>query len=75
MDCHVIRVAPTNRLIQIKSTEEEFIIVRSLDAIIGSDRDISGPGWNSRRILLAVDGMGYSLHDTIIEKGAELTLE
>ncbi len=51
------------------------MIVRSLDEIIGSDRDISGPGWNSRRILLAADGMGYSLHDTIIEKGAELTLE
>ena len=51
------------------------MIVRSLDEIIGSDRDVSGPGWRSRRILLAADGMGYSLHDTIIDEGCELTLE
>ena len=51
------------------------MIIRSLDEIIGSDLDVSGPGWKSRRILLATDGMGYSLHDTIIEEGATLTLE
>ena len=51
------------------------MIVRSLDEIIGTNLDVSGPGWVSRRILVARDGMGYSLHDTIIQAGAELTLE
>ena len=51
------------------------MIVRSLDEIIGTEFDVSGPGWISRRILVADDGLGYSLHDTVIQAGAELTLE
>ena len=51
------------------------MIVRSLEEITGSDRDVAGPGWKSRRLLLAADGMGYSLNDTIILEGASLTLE
>ena len=51
------------------------MIVKALDEVIGSDSDVSGPGWNSRRLLLASDGMGFSLTDTIITKGAELELE
>ena len=51
------------------------MIVRSLEEITGSDRDVSGPGWKSRRLLLASDGMGYSLNDTIILDGAALELE
>ena len=51
------------------------MIVRSLDEIIGTEFDVSGPGWISRRILVADDGLGFSLHDTVIQAGAELTLE
>ena len=51
------------------------MIVRTLKDILGSDRDVSGPGWNSRRLLLASDSMGFSLTDTIIKQGAELELE
>ena len=51
------------------------MIIKSLRDIIGSERDVSGPGWNSRRLLLAHDGMGFSLTDTIIDKGAVLELE
>ena len=51
------------------------MIVRSLDAIAGSDRDIAGSGWKSRRLLVASDGMGYSLTDTVILDGQSLTLE
>ncbi len=51
------------------------MIVRSLEEITGSERDVSGPGWKSRRLLLASDGMGFSLTDTIILDGASLTLE
>ena len=51
------------------------MIVKTLKDILGTDRDVSGPGWNSRRLLLASDGMGFTLTDTIIKKGAELELE
>lgn len=45
-----------------------------LKDIIGSDREVSGPGWTSRRLLLRKDGMGFSMHETIIPAGAELEL-
>ncbi len=48
-------------------------IVR-LENIIGTDRDVVGPGWKSRRLLLKKDGMGFSFHETIIPAGAELQL-
>lgn len=48
-------------------------IVRLQD-IMGTDRDVAGPGWVSRRLLLKKDGMGFSLHETIIPAGAELHL-
>ncbi|WP_037254577.1 ectoine synthase [Roseobacter sp. SK209-2-6] len=51
------------------------MIVRSLTDIANTDRDVSGPGWKSRRLLLASDGMGFSMTDTIIEDGATLELE
>lgn len=48
-------------------------IVRLQD-IIGTERDVEGPGWKSRRLLLKKDGMGFSYHETIIPAGAELHL-
>jgi L-ectoine synthase len=51
------------------------VIVRSLDEVIGTERDVEGEGWRSRRILLRDDGMGFSLHDTVVEAGAELEME
>ena len=51
------------------------MIVRALKDVIGSDRDVEGPGWKSRRLLLASDGLGYSLNDTVILEGTSLTLE
>ena len=50
------------------------MLLNSLDAIAGTDRDCSGDGWKSRRFLRKSDGMGFSLHDTVIEPGAEMTL-
>lgn len=50
------------------------MIVKTLDDLKGSDRDVSGPGWLSRRILLKDDGFGYSLHDTVVKEGSELKL-
>lgn len=40
-------------------------IVRLKD-IIGTERDVQGDGWVSRRFLLKKDGMGFSFHETII---------
>ncbi len=45
------------------------MIIRQLDKIAGSEAEVSGPTWVSRRLLLAGDGMGFSLHDTIIHGG------
>ncbi len=51
------------------------MIVRNLyDDIIGSEADVDTPQWNSRRLLLANDDMGFSLHDTIIKAGEDLRL-
>eukprot|EP01013_Petalomonas_cantuscygni_P028723 TRINITY_DN5288_c0_g1_i1.p1 TRINITY_DN5288_c0_g1~~TRINITY_DN5288_c0_g1_i1.p1 ORF type:complete len:157 (-),score=6.35 TRINITY_DN5288_c0_g1_i1:390-860(-) len=45
-----------------------------VNKIIGTDREVHGPGWTSRRLLLRGDGMGFSFHETIIPVGAEMTL-
>ena len=51
------------------------MIVRSVEDVAGTDRDVTGSGWRSRRLLLRSDGMGFSLHDTSVEAGVELELE
>ena len=45
--------------------------VVKLEDIIGSENEVKGENWTSRRLLLAKDGMGYSVHDTIIKAGTE----
>ena len=45
------------------------MIIRNLNEIVGTPQDIDTPNWNSRRILLAEDGMGFSFHDTVIRAG------
>ena len=51
------------------------MIVRTLDEVVGSDRDVAGEGWRSRRLLLRRDQLGFSLHDTTVAAGTELTLQ
>ena len=51
------------------------MIVRSLGDVVGTERDVAGDGWRSRRLLLRRDGMGSSLHDTLVEAGAEMEME
>jgi L-ectoine synthase len=50
------------------------VIVRTLDGIAGTDRTVSAETWTSRRLLLADDGLGFSLHDTILEAGTTTTM-
>jgi L-ectoine synthase len=51
------------------------MIVRSLAEIENGPRDVSGPTWRSRRLLLKGDGMGFSMHDTIIHAGTSTEME
>ncbi|MCQ6562818.1 ectoine synthase [Paenibacillus mendelii] len=47
------------------------MIVRYLEERIGTDYDVDTPTWNSRRLLLKEDNVGFSLHDTRIKAGTE----
>ena len=51
------------------------MIVRTLDEVTGSDRDVAGEGWRSRRLLLRRDELGFSLHDTTVAAGSVLNLQ
>ncbi len=50
------------------------MIVRSLDDLTGTDRDVVAENWSSRRFLLASDGLGYSLNDTVLHAGTTTSM-
>jgi len=47
------------------------MIVRSINDLNGTPREVYAPTWVSRRFLLQKDGMGFSLHETTIYAGTE----
>ncbi len=47
------------------------MIVKRLDDLVGTDADVRGPTFASRRFLLQKDGLGFSLHDTVLYAGEE----
>lgn len=49
------------------------MIVRTLQEMIGTERDVASANgnWVSRRFLLRGDGMGFSFHETILYAGTE----
>jgi L-ectoine synthase len=49
------------------------MIVRKLEEIIGSDREVHAENgnWVSRRFVLNDDAAGFSFHETIIKAGTE----
>src|SRR5216683_2736699 len=51
------------------------MIVRTLVGLTGTERDVRGDGWRSRRLLRRDDGVNFSLHLTEIDAGTELELE
>lgn len=51
------------------------MIVKRLDDIADTDRDVRATTWRSRRLLLAGDGRGYSLHDTVLYAGTSTEME
>lgn len=50
------------------------MIVRNLREARGSRRLVETGGWNSVRLLLKDDGMGFSFHITTIYEGADLPM-
>jgi L-ectoine synthase len=47
------------------------MIIRRVGELRGTDREVEAPTWVSRRLLLARDGMGFSLHETVLRAGTE----
>ena len=51
------------------------MIVTNRRDLLGTARDACGPGWESVRMLVKSDGMGFSMTDTTVLPGAVLTLQ
>ncbi|MBM3603440.1 MAG: ectoine synthase [Alphaproteobacteria bacterium] len=49
------------------------MIVRNFHDLKTTDRSVSDAHWNSVRMLLADDGMGFSFHITTLDAGSEHT--
>jgi L-ectoine synthase len=47
------------------------MIVRHLSDLDGTERDVEFRTWRSRRLVLAKENVGFSLHDTVIYAGTE----
>lgn len=45
------------------------MLVRQLNDIIGTDREVDSGDWVSRRLVLRKDGLGHSVHETIFRAG------
>ena len=50
------------------------MIIRKLKEIRASDRNVKSDGWESARMLLDQDGMGFSFHMTTMRAGSELKM-
>jgi len=49
------------------------MIVTHLEDLNGTERDVQSETWRSRRIVLAREGVGFSVHDTVIYAGTTST--
>ncbi|WP_300266727.1 ectoine synthase [Microbacterium sp.] len=45
------------------------MIVRTIDEITDTDADIQSENWRSKRIVLAKEGVGFSVHETTLYAG------
>ena len=50
------------------------MIVRNLQDLLDTPRDVRGPTWASRRFLLAEDGVGFTVTETTVAAGSEQVL-
>ena len=51
------------------------MFIKTLSDTLGTPSHIVGEAFESRRILVAQDGLGYSFHDTVVKKGSTQHLE
>lgn len=47
------------------------MIVRNIDSLRGTPRQVNSKNWSSTRLLLQDDGMGFSFHETILYPNTE----
>lgn len=47
------------------------MIVTTLREIEATERTVDTPNWKSSRLLLKKDGVGFSMHETLIRAGTE----
>lgn len=50
------------------------MIIRNLKAVRATDKNVKADGWDSARLLLKGDGMGFSFHVTTMFAGTELKM-
>ena len=50
------------------------MIVRSVDEVAGTDLDVRGEGWRATRVFVRADGLGFSLSETTVDAGAEMSV-
>jgi len=50
------------------------MIVRTLEEITDTEHDVRGDGWRARRHFTRRDGLGFSLSETTVDAGREMTL-
>ncbi|MCK2244129.1 MULTISPECIES: ectoine synthase [unclassified Crossiella] len=51
------------------------MLIRTLEEVIGTERDVAWGDGRSRRLLVEADGKGYALTDTYVQPGAEAHLQ
>ena len=47
------------------------MLIRTIDEITDTDADIQSQNWRSKRIVLAREGVGFSVHETTLYAGTE----
>ena len=50
------------------------MIIRTLKTVRTTDKNVKSDGWDSARLLLKGDGMGFSFHVTTMFAGTELKM-
>lgn len=50
------------------------MIIRNLKEVRATERNVKSNGWESARLLLKDDGMGFSFHVTTLHAGEELKM-
>lgn len=50
------------------------MIVRQLEDLAADGRVVEAATWRSQRLLLRSDGMGFSLHDTVLHAGTRTVM-